>query len=89
MKYCIANEIYTYTAVVRLDIHAEIANPVLFNQGDNIDEVLDRNHQTKLTSFFNINSLDSFARTLLYRENMMKLENPDQRSSSLEFVPLR
>ena len=54
--------------VVRLDIHEHLGQNVTFREGDDLDEVLERNHSTKLTEWFELNERDPDARQYLYSE---------------------
>ena len=38
--------------IVHLPVHAENMQHVVFNEEDNVDQILNRNQQTKLTAYF-------------------------------------
>jgi len=38
--------------IVHLPVHEEDMQHVVFNEEDNVDEILNRNRQTKLTAYF-------------------------------------
>jgi len=54
--------------IERLDIHLPLEQPVVFNEDDNIEEVLDRNEMTKLNAYFKLNRDDPNALDLLYTD---------------------
>ena len=54
--------------VIRLDVHLENMQNVTFREGSDIDAVLDRNHATKRTDWFELNERDAEARQYLYTE---------------------
>jgi hypothetical protein len=54
--------------IVRLDIHEEHQQMVNFAEGEDIEDVLDRDHATKLTAWFDLNERDPNARQYLYTE---------------------
>ena len=56
------------STIVRLDVHEELQQSVLFREGENIDEVLERGCTTKLTDWFELNERDPSARQYLYTE---------------------
>jgi hypothetical protein len=43
--------------VVRLPVHEQDMQHVVFNEEDNVDEILNRNQQTKLTAYFAVSYL--------------------------------
>ena len=60
------NMSYMYPPVMKLKFHLENEQNVLFQEDDNIQEVLERNEKTHLTEFFQLNKDDPNARNILY-----------------------
>ena len=64
-KFDVCNKSHT---VVRLDVHLPLEQVVTFREGEDIDQVLERGHVTKLTEWFELNVRDENARQYLYTE---------------------
>lgn len=54
--------------VVRLPVHLEDQHQVYFRDEERLDQVMERNHESKLLAWFKLNQNDSSARAITYRE---------------------
>ncbi len=80
-------------AVTRLQVHLPNQQQVIFNENDNLSEVIatDRSQRTSLTEYFKINTQDQDARNLLYADfplhytwnKAKKIWNKRQRKGSI------
>ena len=57
---------HRYPAVMKLQLHLENEQVVIFNEDDNAPEVLERFSKTQLTEYFQLNKTDPDARQILY-----------------------
>ena len=59
---------HMHPPVMKLKFHLENEQNVVFDEGDNIQQILERNKKTHLTQFFELNKKDPNARNILYAD---------------------
>ena len=54
--------------VIRLETHLEDQNTIVFKDNQKLADIKNKNKMTKLTAYFNLNTVDEEARQYLYHE---------------------